>query len=177
MTDDQVLVRRAQAGDVDAFERLVQRHIDMTYRVALRIVRNAEDAQDVSQRALLSAWRGLPTFRGDAAFSSWLHQIVRRHALNCVNRNRQANWVPYGLEHADPARGPAAAAEAAADVDGLRRAVAALPMLQQQALRLHHFEGRSYREISAATGSTVPAVRSHLYRARQALAGAMAAQN
>ena len=176
MSDDHVLVRRAQAGDVDAFERLVHCHADMAYRVALRIVRNAEDAQDVSQRALLSAWRGLPTFRGDAAFSSWLHQIVRRHALNCVTRNRQANWVPYDVELADPGRGPAAAAEAADDLTGLRRAVAALPTPQRRALRLHHFEGRSYREISVATGTSVPAVRSHLYRARQALAVAMVGQ-
>ena len=177
MIDDPALIRRAQAGDVAAFEQLVHRHVAMTYRVALQIVRNVEDAQDVSQLALMSAWRGLPSFRQDAAFSSWLHQIVRRHALNCVQRGARSTCELRDSElHelSDSHRGPADLAVLGEAAAGLQRAVAALPDLQCRAVRLRHFEGRSYEEISIVTGTSISAVRSHLYRARRSLAVALA---
>lgn len=173
MIEDISLVRRAQAGDTGAYEQLIRRHVVMTYRVALRIVGNTEDAQDVSQRALLSAWRGLPAFRGDAAFSTWLHQIVRRHALNCITRKPQFDVVAQDEQLADPGRGPAELCEAEDVAAGLHRAVAGLPAVQRETLNLRHFEGRSYQEISVLIGSTVPAVRSHLYRARRTLAAVL----
>src|SRR5690349_15593916 len=76
------LVARAQAGDEAAFRALVEVHQDRAYGLALRIVGRAEDAEEVAQDAFVRAWRALPTFRGEAAFGTWLHRIVSRLALD-----------------------------------------------------------------------------------------------
>ncbi len=79
---DASLVRRAQDGDVAAFDLLARRHGDRAYRVALRLLNNTHDAEDATQEALVSAWRALHRFRADSAFSTWLYRIVTNTALN-----------------------------------------------------------------------------------------------
>src|SRR2546430_10677427 len=84
--DDGYLVRRAQDGYLDAYEVLVERYASRTYRVALRLLGNREDAEDVTQDALLAAWQALPGFRAEASFSTWLYRIVTTRALNEATR-------------------------------------------------------------------------------------------
>ncbi|WP_433088779.1 RNA polymerase sigma factor [Dactylosporangium sp. CA-052675] len=168
--DDTLLVRRAQDGCLDAYRVLVERHAPRAYRAALGVLGNREDAEDVTQEALLAAWLALPGFRGDASFATWLHRIVITRALNKSTRavwTRPLDAVP---EPADPARGPADQAEQHQAAVAVAAAVAGLPAAQRVALVLYQFEGRSYDDIAAITGSTVPAIRSHLYRARRTLA-------
>ena len=86
--DDAYLVRRAQDGYVDAYADLVDRHGGLAYRVALRLLGNHHDAEDVAQEALVTAWQQLPGFRGQASFPTWLYQIVTRRALNRITRTR-----------------------------------------------------------------------------------------
>jgi RNA polymerase sigma-70 factor (ECF subfamily) len=147
---------------------LVQRHSAMAYRVALRLCGDHHDAQDIAQEALVAAWENLSRFRGDASFSSWLYQIVTRRALNKVSRGRAADHADL-LEVADPVAGPAAAAERNLAVDAVTDALSALPFPQRTVVVLHHFEGLSYAEVANVTGSTIPAVRSNLFRARRTL--------
>jgi len=97
---DASLVRRAQDGDVAAFDLLARRHGDRAYRVALRLLNNTHDAEDATQEALVSAWRALHRFRADSAFSTWLYRIVTNTALNHATRQRQLT-VP--LEQDQPA--------------------------------------------------------------------------
>ncbi len=166
---DSYLVARAQDGYVDAYEVLVQRHSAMAYRIALRLTGNHHDAQDVAQEALIAAWEGLPKFRADSAFSSWLYQIVTRRALNKVSRGRTASLLELAADVADPAETPAGQAERNLAVDAVTGALSALPFSQRVVVVLHHFEGLTYAEVANVTGSTEPAVRSHLFRARRAL--------
>jgi RNA polymerase sigma-70 factor, ECF subfamily len=166
---DGYLVARAQEGYLDAYEMLVQRHSAMAYRVALRLCGNHHDAQDIAQEALIAAWENLARFRAGSSFSTWLYQIVTRRALNKVTRGRGADLADLPEEAADPSAGPAAQAERNLAADAVSDALAALPFAQRAVVVLHHFEGLSYAEVAEVTRSTVPAVRSHLYRARRTL--------
>ena len=82
MTDDSRLVARAQSGDAQAFEILVNRHGPMVYNLALRLVGDPLAAEDVAQDALIRAWRALPGFRADSRFSTWLYRIVTNVCLD-----------------------------------------------------------------------------------------------
>lgn len=166
---DAYLVARARDGYLDAYEMLVQRHSAMAYRVALRLCGNHHDAQDIAQEALIAAWQNLARFRAASSFSTWLYRIVTRRALNKVTRGRGADLADLLDEAADPVTGPAAQAERNLAVDAVTDALAALPFAQRTVIVLHHFEGLSYAEVAEVTHSSVPAVRSHLYRARRTL--------
>jgi RNA polymerase sigma-70 factor, ECF subfamily len=166
---DAYLVRRAQEGYIDAYEILVQRHSAMAYRVALRLTGNHHDAQDVAQEALIAAWQNLAGFRADSSFSTWLYQIVTRRALNKVSRARPGSSLDQVSGLADDAAEPAEQAERKLAGDAVTGALLELPFAQRVVIVLHHFEGLSYAEVAAVTGSTEPAVRSHLFRARRAL--------
>ena len=167
---DAYLVARARDGYLDAYELLVQRHSAMAYRVALRLTGNHHDAQDVAQEALIAAWQNLDRFEGGSSFSTWLYQIVTRRALNKVTRGGNDRSLELLPERADSAMGTADKAERKLAVDAVSDALLALPFPQRTVIVLHHFEGLSYAEVANVTGATEPAVRSHLFRARRALA-------
>ena len=167
---DAYLVARAREGYLDAYEILVQRHSAMAYRVALRLTGDHHDAQDIAQEALTSAWENLSQFHGKSSFATWLYQIVTRRALNKVTRGRESRSLDLLPELADPAMEPAARTERDHTVDAVTDALLALPFTQRTVIVLHHFERLSYAEIASVTGATEPAVRSHLFRARRALA-------
>jgi RNA polymerase sigma-70 factor, ECF subfamily len=166
---DAYLVARAREGYLDAYEMLVQRHSAMAYRVALRLCGNHHDAQDIAQDALIAAWQHLAQFKADSSFPTWLYQIVTRRALNKITRGRAADLVDLLEEMPDPVTGPAAQAERSLTVDAVTDALAALPFTQRAVIVLHHFEGLSYAEVAEVTRSSIPAVRSHLFRARRTL--------
>jgi RNA polymerase sigma-70 factor (ECF subfamily) len=166
---DDYLVARAREGYLDAYEMLVQRHSAMAYRVALRLCGNHHDAQDIAQEALLAAWENLAGFKAGSSFSTWLYRIVTRRALNKITRGRSADLTDLLDDVTDPGTGPAAQAERNQADDAVTAALAALPLAQRTVVVLHHFEGLSYAEAAAVTHSSVPAVRSHLFRARRTL--------
>jgi len=88
---DNELVVRAQAGDRDAFERLVLQHQESISRVIFRITKNREDAEDEVQETFLRAYRGLGEFRGNSKFTSWLTRIAVNRALICLRKRRHLN--------------------------------------------------------------------------------------
>src|SRR5215471_14503474 len=108
---DRELLTQAQAGDLSAFEALVERHRDKVYGVALRMTRSEADAAEIAQETFLSAFQHLNEFRGEAAFGSWVHRIAANHALmrlrhrNVVDIvsdelagpefNERGNWIEY----------------------------------------------------------------------------------
>ena len=85
---DDYLVLRAQEGYLDAYAMLVDRHGPLAYRVALRLLGNHEDAEDIAQEALVTAWQQLPRFRSGSSFPTWLYRIVTTRALNRITRTR-----------------------------------------------------------------------------------------
>jgi RNA polymerase sigma-70 factor, ECF subfamily len=167
-------VRRAQAGYLDAYSELVNRHGLLAYRVALRTLGHHQDAEDVAQEALVAAWQQLPQFRGESTFSTWLYRIVTRRALNRINRARRHDSADALPERADASAQTDLAVERNETVDAVTAAIQALPPAQRVVVVLHHLEGLSYADVATITASSVPAVRSQLYRARRALGSALA---
>ncbi len=167
--EDTFLVKRAQEGYLDAYAELAERHGGLAYRVALRLLGNHHDAEDVAQEALITAWQRLPGFSARSSFSTWLYQIVTRRALNRISRTRTAESLELAGDVQDRAPGPDETAVQRRAADAVINAIIALPPQQHVAIVLHHFEGLSNAEVARITGSTVPAVRSHLFRGRRTL--------
>lgn len=185
LPDDSELLARAQAGDVSAFEGLVERHRSRVYGLALRMLNSQDDAAEVLQEAFLSAYRNLPNFRGDSQFGSWVYRIAANHALMRLRHRKVVSQVEAPLE--EPAfndRGSlvdevADFKDAERDaMDGeLRRAIeeatARLGDEYREVFVLKDLEGLSYEEISELVGASVPAIKSRLHRARLALRAAI----
>ena len=166
---DQELVNSARQGDLRAFDELARRHAEGAYRVAVTVLHDHHDTQDAVQDAFLSAWTGLGGFRGDCEFATWLHRIVIRLALNRVSRRPLTSSLDEAGCYAAGEAGPAEAAEADAAAHDVVSAVRQLPAAQRSAITLR-LDGLSYTQIADRTQTSLPATRSHLFRARRALA-------
>ena len=90
---DEELIARVLAGDEASYGTLVSRYRDYVYTIAVRIVGNDEDAEDVAQEAFVRAYRALPRFRGDSKFSSWLYRITTNRALTHLKRRRRRAYT------------------------------------------------------------------------------------
>ncbi|HEX4802721.1 MAG TPA: sigma-70 family RNA polymerase sigma factor [Myxococcaceae bacterium] len=180
---DRELLERAQAGDLAAFEALVELHRDEVYGLALRMTRSDADAAEIAQETFLSAYQHLADFRGEAAFGSWVHRIAANHALmrlrhrSVVQEAEEELSGPEFTERDSLAEYPATDWSRRADEkvldDELRRAIQQatddLPEGYREVFLLKDVEGLSYEQISEITGDSVPAVKSRLHRARLAL--------
>lgn len=161
------LVGKARGGDVDAFEALVRRHRTQVYRIALRILGDPHDAQDVTQDVFIQVWTALASFVGGSTFSTWLYRITVNRSLNHRQRRRVTLPLP---EHDPPAgTGPADVVIARQRVKATARAVASLPADQRAVFVLHQMEGFSYPEVAAILNLPEATVRGRLARARRAL--------
>lgn len=185
-SDDTELLTRAQAGDVGAFESLVERHRGRVYGLALRMLNSEADAAEVLQEAFISAYRNLPNFRGDAQFGSWVYKIAANHALMRLRHRKVVSQVETPMEDG-PQFNPRGSlmedvsdfkdAEGEAMDHELRRAIedatGRLNEESRQVFVLKDLEGMSYEEIAEMLGITVAAVKSRLHRARLSLRSAI----
>ncbi|GAA0625620.1 sigma-70 family RNA polymerase sigma factor [Kutzneria viridogrisea] len=172
---DLELMSSAAGGDLAAFDELVRRHTTRMYRVALRIVADPVEAEDVVQDSWVSAWRALSGFRGESAPTTWLYRVVTNAALLHLRRRKQTVPLDTVLEDtnsrllADTRVGPEGEALRGEQVDAVLRAIATLEPSQRVPLVLRELEGMSYEEVAAVLDIGVPALRSRLHRARVAL--------
>lgn len=174
---DDALVRAARLGDTDAFAALVHRHGPGMERYARFILGDDEDAADATQEALVSAWRGLPGFRGDSTVRTWLFTLVSRRAADLQRRRRPLPVDDEQLERRLPAL-PDTASATALEADllaALRAALQELPWRQRASWLLREVEGLRYEEIAATLGVTSGQVRGYLSRGRAELAERMQA--
>ena len=167
-------VDRLRAGDAAAFEELVRTHQHRLFGVALRMLGNAAEAEEVAQEAFLRAHRSLADFRGEAKLSTWLYAIASRLCLNRLSQSerrlgRQGEETLLHLPHAGA--GPDAALERGELEAALHRAIAELPDERRIVVVLRDLEGLTYEEIAAALGLELGTVRSRLHRARADLRG------
>jgi RNA polymerase sigma-70 factor (ECF subfamily) len=168
--DERAWIVAAQAGDQEAFGKLVRQHQRRAYAVARAIVLNHEDAEDAVQEAFLHAYRALDRFRPDQAFGAWLHRIVANAALDLTRRRkvREADELPETV--ASPFRDPA-------ESDDLRRrlgeALKELPARQRAVIVLHDIEGFKHAEIGTMLGIPEGTARSDLHYARARLRDAL----
>lgn len=183
---DDEIVRRAQAGDHDAFRMLVERYQGRAYGLALRVLRDEEQAKDAVQDAFLKVYRSLDRFEGRAGFYTWLYRIVMNQCLDRKRRDKSDREVEWNDEFAagvlnasESAASPAGrdadreAPDVAIERSEIRQAVAraidALPEDARRTIQLREIDGLSYKEIAEAMGIPKGTVMSRLHYARQRL--------
>ena len=164
-------VERARAGDAAAFGMLVERYGDRAYGLAFRMLGSTSDAEEVAQDAFVRAWRALPRFRGESSFSTWLHRIVVRRALDRSATLKTRRARETALEDLDSV-GPDA--PAAAPVPGdltrrLDRLLGALSDMQRAVVLLYYYEDHSVEHVAQSLSIPVGTVKTHLHRARALL--------
>ena len=168
---DEELVAAFRGGDLSAFDTLVQRWERKIQGAVYRIMGSSEDARDLAQETFLRAYRGLPTFKSEARFSSWLYQI----ALNlCRDRLRQRRGKTLvSIDDLDPATAAriertGATAHDAVEAQDLGRMVAAamseLPEEQREVIALKEYQGLTFQEIADTLDVPVSTVKTRLYR-------------
>jgi RNA polymerase sigma-70 factor (ECF subfamily) len=172
METDQSLIERTLQGDLAAFEHLVERHRNIVFRVAARIV-GPDDAEDVSQDAFLRAFHRLEQYRGTATFRTWLLQITQNTALSSLTRTRRrpTEVGDHASETADPdpVRQPVMELERRERQQRLEFKLRTLRPEYRSLLVLRDLEGLSYSEISDVLEMPLGSVKGRLHRARDEL--------
>jgi RNA polymerase sigma-70 factor (ECF subfamily) len=167
--DDAALLARHARGDADAFGVLVRRHRDRAWSVALRTVGNPTDAADAVQDAFVKAYRTASTFRGDSAFTTWLHRIVVNACLDQMRRGKVRPTLP--LDETTSAIADPADPVARIDLGGVVvNALARISPEQRVAIVLVDLEGYSVEEAAAVLDVPVGTVKSRCHRGRVQLA-------
>ena len=178
ITDDQLLIERCRSGHPEAFGDLVTKYQRRLVRTLSTLLGNGHDALDVAQDAFLKAYLNLDSFRGDAAFYSWLFRIAWNGAATLRRKQRvrasaslDAIRELSGIEPDDisPASDPTRALQTSEDQQLLRQALNELGEDYRTALILKEIEGLSYEEIATLTDCPIGTVRSRIHRARQEL--------
>lgn len=169
------LVRAAAGGDESAFGELVRMYENKAYHLALRMCGNAEDASDVAQDAFLAAWRGLPSFRGEAGFSTWLYRLVSNAAIDHLRRTKHQRGnvslddEEQSIDAVDDAPTPQEAAEGSDLKEAVAQGLRQLSDDHRTVLVMREVQELSYEEISATLSLDLGTVKSRISRARTAL--------
>jgi len=181
---DEVLVKAAQKGDMPAFEELVSRHRDKIYARAFSMVRNEEDAVDLSQEAWVKGWQRLNQFQGESSFATWMTRIVINLCLDQLRKQKRVKSESIdqmeedsgGVERQMPVLNPNPTenlerGELRVRID---KALAQLSYEHRTVLILHEFEELEYKLIAKKMGCSIGTVMSRLFYARRKMASLLA---
>ncbi len=172
--DDVQLVNASKGGDQEAFSLLVQRYQRRVFNLAYRMLQEYEEATEVTQDAFLAAWQGLPAFRGEARFSTWLYRI----AYNCALKQLELRKRDYTLQLALQAEHMVAGdddAQKIVHIEALdnqkliQEQLSQLPAKYRAVLVLRHLQDLTYEEMAEVLTMPVGTIKTHLFRARNLL--------
>ncbi|MBI3414988.1 MAG: sigma-70 family RNA polymerase sigma factor [Verrucomicrobia bacterium] len=177
---DDVLVRKAKRGDMVAFEELVARHRDKMFARAFSLMRNEEEATDVSQEAWVKCWQRLKQFEGESSFVTWMTRIVINLSLDQLRKlkRHRAESIEQldedlgGVERQMPVvvKNPTEGLERAELRQRIDKALAQLSEAHRTVLVLHEFEELEYKQIAKVVGCSIGTVMSRLFYARRKMA-------
>lgn len=184
--DEAGLIRAAQSGDQDAFERLVRSHDQSVLRLAYNLLRSAEDAHDVYQEAFLRVYRNLHSFRFDCSFHTWLFRIVTNLCVDALRRRRvrreesqvvetsegpvdRFNLTPEERAEGDPERRLLSSQLSFR----IRTVLADLTPRERTVFELRHYQGLRLRAIGDVLGTSEEAAKNCLFRATQKMRAAL----
>ena len=173
--DDVALVSACQVGDQDAFTLLVQRHQRFVFNLVFRMLEQYEEANEVTQETFLAAWQGLPGFRREARFSTWLYRIAYNCALKQLEqRNRDqalqlAIQVKQANQNIDNDEHIGAEIEAYERQAIVREHLSKLPAKYRIVLVLRHLQEMTYEEMAEILTMPIGTIKTHLFRARNLL--------
>lgn len=177
---DEVLVKRAQRGDMAAYDDLIRRYQERIYSTLYNMTANHEDANDLAQEAFIKAFRALKSFKGDSSFFTWLYRIAVNKTINFLKQRRQRtnlslNDLDFNAEH-DPDlvalisdKTPRREINLAELQESLNAAMRKLSEEHRLVVTLHDVQGLPHEEISKIMDCNVGTVRSRLFYARQQL--------
>lgn len=166
------LIKQAKAGNMAAFENLVNLHGQMVYNLALRTLNNVQEAEDIAQETFIRAWKALPDFRAEARFSTWLYRITTNL---CYNRLPRLKGELNALAADDAETLPAKQRTVERDLitvefyDLVWTAVHNLPESYRLLITLRHVQGMSYQEIADIADMPLGSVKTGIFRARKLL--------
>jgi RNA polymerase sigma-70 factor, ECF subfamily len=183
-SEDDPLVRAAQRGDMVAYEQLVAKHRDKIYARAYSMMRNEEDAVDLSQEAWVKGWQRLVQFQGESSFATWMTRIVINLCLDQLRKQKRHRTESIevmdeesgGVERQMPVVivNPTERLERAELRQRIDKALSQLSETHRTALVLCEFEGLEYKEIAKAMDCSIGTVMSRLFYARRKLASLLA---
>lgn len=176
---DRELVERAKKGDQAAFEQLVLDNQNRVYSLALRMVNDREEAEDLAQEAFVKAWQGLASFQGESSFATWVYRLTANLCIDWLRRQKRREGVEPAVSLDDADLGRAEPADRDGDPHlvleksergrALARGLAELPDWQRQVLVLRELSGLSYQEIADALDIDLGTVKSRIARGRLSL--------
>lgn len=170
---DRLLVKRFLEGQGDAASGLVDRYQQRLFNVALRMLHNVQDAEDVTQAAFFNAFQGLRSYNPRYRFFSWIYRITVNESLNLLKRRKPVVTLEDDLGMPAPGAAPDRAAE---DEDRVGKALMSLKPDDRAVVVLKHFVSFSYQEIADVLEIPVRTVKSRLFTARERLKLAMREQ-
>lgn len=162
----------ARLGDVTAFERLYHAHAGRVMALCLRLAGNRSAAEELMQDAFVHAWERLPSFRGESAFSTWMHRVTVNTFLQAARSDRRRRAHEEQTEEINALPALSVSSDPGDRID-LERAIALLPKGARTAFVLHDVEGFKHEEIAALSGIAPATVRAQLHRARRLLTEAL----
>lgn len=183
--EDHELVRRALDGDTGSFDLLVEKYMSRSYWIALRMVNDPGEAEDILQDAFLKAYQGLKGFRGEAGFFTWFCRILIHQCQDHLRKKRFRSRFHFLFqregeeddeknieeEYADPhwSSSPEKVMEQAESSHLIQEALSDLPVRQRRVFILRHLQGLRIREIAKTLGISEGTIKIHLFRAVQSL--------
>ena len=170
--NEQERVLRAKGGDTDAFEMLVIQHGQYVYNLAIRILQDAQEAEDLSQEAFLRVWRALPHFRAESSFRTWLYRIVTNLCYDRLPRLKKelAALDPDVVTNlTDDHMSPEASILTDELEARLHKMIHDMPEGYRLLFTLRHLQGMSYSEIAEVTGMPLGTVKTGIFRGRKLL--------
>jgi len=165
--EERALIRRAQNSDSRAFEGLYRMHIDRVYGVCLRMTGNVSEAEDCAQEAFIQAWNKLDKFRGDSAFSTWLHRVAVNAVLGRMRKSKREQDRIAAVTEVTPIRVDTGDT---GDMRDLSEAVDRLPEGARHVFVLHAVYGYSHDETGEMLGIATGTSKAQLHRAKRLLA-------
>jgi RNA polymerase sigma-70 factor (ECF subfamily) len=175
---DVTLMLRVRDGDLEAFETLVTRHQHSVVGTAAKMLGGAADAEDIAQQVFVRVWKHAARYQPSAKFTTWLMTIARNLVFNELRRRRRSQQVSMDSDEGDTIRHQFVDEQAVAPSEeildselkeAIDAAIASLPETQRLAIVLRRYEGMPYEEIAEVLKTSVPAVKSILFRARAEL--------
>lgn len=166
-TDESALIEQAQRSNARAFEALYRLHIDKVYGICLRMTGNVSEAEDCAQEAFIQAWNKLEKFRGDSAFSTWLHRIAVNSVLGRMRKSKREQDRIMAVTESAP---PTVTTADTGDMRDLSEAVDRLPQGARHVFVLHAVYGYSHDETGEMLGIAAGTSKAQLHRAKRLLA-------
>lgn len=172
-TEDQVYINKINNGDQASFSFLVNRYKDMAYSIALKILRNSQDAEDAAQESFVKAYQQLHTFQGNSKFSTWLYTIVYRTSVSKLQKNKVLTFSitedlndNFVYDYSSPQLELLQANE---QQYYIKKAIQKLPEIEALLVTLFYINENTIKEIEEITGLTISNIKVKLFRARKIL--------